>query len=426
MSLKATNNVETNKYELEIEISAEDFEAAIEKAYLKTRKNIAMPGFRKGKAPRKLIEKEYGEQVFFEDAVNLLYAPVVNGAVEESGLELVTRPEVEVTEISKENGVKLKATCITKPEVEVKDYKGIEVEKVVNPVTDEDINKQLDALREKNVTVETVDDRAAENGDDVVIDFEGFKDDVAFEGGKAEDFTLSLGSGQFIPGFEDQIVGHNAGEDFDINVTFPDEYQVKELAGAPAVFKIKLKSISKKVMPELDDDMVKDSTEFDTVDEYKADVKKKLEEANEKHADSEVEAKIFDKVIENMTAEIPQVMFDNRVNEMIGELEQRLAPQGISLDLYMQYTGQTIDTVKKAYAEQAEKQVKLRLALEKIAKLENIEVTEDELKAEFDKLAEAYKLDVDQIKQFIHDDDLKKDIAVGKAVDLIKDAAVIK
>lgn len=426
MSLKATNNVETNKYELEIEISAEDFEAAIEKAYLKARKNIAMPGFRKGKAPRKLIEKEYGEQVFFEDAVNLLYAPVVNGAVEESGLELVTRPEVEVTEISKENGVKLKATCITKPEVEVKDYKGIEVEKVVNPVTDEDINKQLDALREKNVTVETVDDRAAENGDDVVIDFEGFKDDVAFEGGKAEDFTLSLGSGQFIPGFEDQIVGHNAGEDFDINATFPEEYQVKELAGAPAVFKIKLKSISKKVMPELDDDMVKDSTEFDTVDEYKADVKKKLEEANEKHADSEVEAKIFDKVIENMTAEIPQVMFDNRVNEMISELEQRLAPQGISLDLYMQYTGQTIDTVKKAYAEQAEKQVKLRLALEKIAKLENIEVTEDELKAEFDKLAEAYKLDVDQIKQFIHDDDLKKDIAVGKAVDLIKDAAVIK
>ena len=425
MSLKATNNVETNKYELEIEISAEDFEAAIEKAYLKARKNIAMPGFRKGKAPRKLIEKEYGEQVFFEDAVNLLYAPVVNGAVEESGLELVTRPEVEVTEISKENGVKLKATCITKPEVEVKDYKGIEVEKVVNPVTDEDINKQLDALREKNVTVETVDDRAAENGDDVVIDFEGFKDDVAFEGGKAEDFTLSLGSGQFIPGFEDQIVGHNAGEDFDINVTFPDEYQVKELAGAPAVFKIKLKSISKKVMPELDDDMVKDSTEFDTVDEYKADVKKKLEEANEKHADSEVEAKIFDKVIENMTAEIPQVMFDNRVNEMISELEQRLAPQGISLDLYMQYTGQTIDTVKKAYAEQAEKQVKLRLALEKIAKLENIEVTEDELKAEFDKLAEAYKLDVDQIKQFIHDDDLKKDIAVGKAVDLIKDASKI-
>ncbi len=426
MSLKATNNVETNKYELEIEISAEDFEAAIQKAYLKAKKNISIPGFRKGKAPRKLIEKEYGDQVFFEDAVNILYAPEVNGAIDESGLELVTRPEVEVTEISKENGVKLKAVCTTKPEVEIKDYKGIEVEKVVNPVTDEDISKQLDALREKNVTVETVDDRAAENGDDVVIDFEGFKDDVAFEGGKAEDFTLSLGSGQFIPGFEDQIVGHNAGEEFDINVTFPEEYQVKELAGAPAVFKIKLKSISKKVMPELDDDMVKDSTEFETVDEYKADVKKKLEEASEKHADAEVEAKIFDKVIENMTAEIPQVMFDNRVNEMVQELEQRLSPQGITLDLYLQYTGQTIDSVKKAYAEQAEKQVKLRLALEKIVALENIEVTEDELNAEFAKLSDTYKLDVDQIKQFIRDEDLSKDIAVGKAVDLIKDAAVIK
>ena len=425
MSLKATNNVETNKYELEIEISAEDFEAAIEKAYLKARKNIAMPGFRKGKAPRKLIEKEYGEQVFFEDAVNLLYAPVVNGAVEESGLELVTRPEVEVTEISKENGVKLKATCITKPEVEVKDYKGIEVEKVVNPVTDEDINKQLDALREKNVTVETVDDRAAENGDDVVIDFEGFKDDVAFEGGKAEDFTLSLGSGQFIPGFEDQIVGHNAGEDFDINVTFPDEYQVKELAGAPAVFKIKLKSISKKVMPELDDDMVKDSTEFDTVDEYKADVKKKLEEANEKHADSEVEAKIFDKVIENMTAEIPQVMFDNRVNEMISELEQRLAPQGISLDLYMQYTGQTIDTVKKAYAEQAEKQVKIRLALEAVAAAENIEASEEDVSAEIKRIADQYKMEEDKVRELVNVDDLKKDLAINKAIDFIKSHANI-
>ena len=425
MSLKATNNVETNKYELEIEISAEDFEAAIEKAYLKARKNIAMPGFRKGKAPRKLIEKEYGEQVFFEDAVNLLYAPVVNGAVEESGLELVTRPEVEVTEISKENGVKLKATCITKPEVEVKDYKGIEVEKVVNPVTDEDINKQLDALREKNVTVETVDDRAAENGDDVVIDFEGFKDDVAFEGGKAEDFTLSLGSGQFIPGFEDQIVGHNAGEDFDINVTFPDEYQVKELAGAPAVFKIKLKSISKKVMPELDDDMVKDSTEFDTVDEYKADVKKKLEEANEKHADSEVEAKIFDKVIENMTAEIPQVMFDNRVNEMISELEQRLAPQGISLDLYMQYTGQTIDTVKKAYAEQAEKQVKIRLALEAVAAAENIEASEEDVSAEIKRIADQYKMEEDKVRELINVDEVKHDLAINKAIDFIKSHANI-
>lgn len=426
MSLKATNNVETNKYELEIEISAEDFEAALQKAYNKAKKNISIPGFRKGKAPRKLIEKTYGENVFFEDAVNILYAPEVNGAIEESGLELVCQPSVEVTDISKENGVKLKAVCTTKPEVEVKDYKGIEVEKVVNAVTDEDVQKQVEQLREKNMRMIPVEDRAAELGDDVVIDFEGFKDDVAFEGGKAEDFTLSLGSGQFIPGFEDQIVGHNAGEEFDINVTFPEEYQVKDLAGAPAVFKIKLKEISKKELPELDDEMVKDSTDFDTVDEYKADVKKKLEESAEKSADAKVEAELFDKVIDNMTAEIPQVMFDNRVNEMISELEQRLAPQGISLDLYMQYTGQTIDTVKKAYAEQAEKQVKLRLALEKIVELEGIEATDEEAAAEFEKLSETYKMEVEQIKQFIRDEDIKKDIAVGKAVDLIKDSAVIK
>ena len=426
MSLKATNNVDTNKYELEIEISAEDFEAAIQKAYIKAKKNISIPGFRKGKAPRKLIEKEYGEAVFYEDAVNLLYEPEVNGAIIESGLELVARPEVEVTSIDKATGVAIKVTCITKPEVEVKDYKGIEAAKEVNTVTDEDIDNQVNILREKNVRIVTVDDRAAEMGDDVVIDFEGFKDDVAFEGGKAEDFTLSLGSGQFIPGFEDQIVGHSTGEDFDINVTFPEEYQVKELAGAPAVFKIKLKSISKKEMPELDDEMVKDSTDFETVDEYKADVKRKLEEANERAADAKVEEQIFDKVIENMTAEIPQVMFDNRVNEMVAELEQRLAPQGISLDLYCQYTGQTIDSVKKAYAEQAEKQVKLRLALEKIVEAENIEVSDDDVNAEFDKLAENYKMDVEQIKMFIRAEDLKKDLAVGKAVDMIKEAAVIK
>lgn len=426
MSLKATNNVATNKYELEVEISAADFETALQQAYNKAKKNISIPGFRKGKAPRKLIEKTYGENVFFEDAVNILYAPEVNGAIDESGLELVCQPEVEVTAISKEEGVKLKVVCTTKPEVEVKDYKGIEVEKVVNAVTDEDIQKQVDQLREKNVRIITVDDRAAEMGDDVVIDFEGFKDDVAFDGGKAEDFTLSLGSGQFIPGFEEQIAGHNAGEDFDINVTFPEEYQVKELAGAPAVFKIKLKSISKKELPELDDEMVKDSTDFDTVDEYKADVKTKLEESAEKSADAKVEADLIDKVIENMTAEIPQVMYDNRVNEMVSELEQRLAPQGISLDLYMQYTGQTIDTVKKAYAEQAEKQVKLRLALEKIVELEGIEATDEEAAAEFDKLAETYKMEVEQIKMYIREEDIKKDICVGKAVDLIKEAAVIK
>ena len=426
MSLKATNNVAVNKYELEIEVSAEDFEAALQKAYLKARKNIQMPGFRKGKAPRKLIEREYGEQVFFEDAVNLIYADVVNGAVEESGLTLVARPDVEVTAISKAEGVKIKATCVTKPEVEIKDYKGIEVTKTVKEVTDEDIDAQLNTLREKNVTVETVDDRAAENGDDVVIDFEGFKDGVAFDGGKAEDFTLTLGSGQFIPGFEDQIVGHNAGESFEINVTFPEEYQVEELKGAPAVFKINLKSISKKVLPEIDDEMIKDSTEFETVDEYKEDVKKKLAEANEKQADREVESAIFDVVIEKLEGEIPQEMYDNRVNEMVQELEQRLRAQGMSLDLYMQYTGQSLDTVKKTYEEQANKQVKLRLALEKIAQLENIEVSDEELDEELTKISEQYGVEKEQIKQIVAEEDLRRDVAVGKASELVKDSAVIK
>lgn len=426
MSLKSTNKVETNKVELEIEISPEAFEEAIEKAYQKAKKNIQIRGFRKGKAPRKLIEKEYGENVFFEDAVNLLYGPEVDSVIAESGLELVARPEAEVTSVDKAKGVEIKVTCITKPEVEIDGYKGIEAEKTVKAVTDEDVAKEADKLREKNMRIVTVDDRAAEMGDDVLIDFEGFKDDVAFEGGKAEDFTLSLGSGQFIPGFEEAVVGHNAGEQFDINVTFPEDYQAKELAGAPVVFKINLKSISKKELPELDDEMIKDSTELDTVDEFKADVKKKLEEAAEKEADAIVEEKLFDTVIANLKAEIPQVMFDNRVNEMVSELEQRLAPQGISLELYLQYSGQTMESLRKMYGEQAEKQVKLRLALEKVAQLENIEVSEEECNAEFDKLAEQYKMPVEQIKVYIRAEDLKKDIAVGKAVDLIKDSAVIK
>lgn len=426
MSLKSVNNVETNRYELEIEISPEDFEDALQKAYLKARKNIAIPGFRKGKAPRKIIEKTYGENVFFEDAVNLVYGKTVNEALDESKLDIVAQPDVEVTEISKEFGVKLKAKVVTKPEVEIDGYKGIEVTKTVALVTDDDIAKEVDKLREKNVRIITVDDRAAELGDDVVIDFEGFKDGVAFDGGKAEDFDLNLGSGQFIPGFEDQIVGHNAGESFEINVTFPEEYQVPELKGAPAVFKINLKAISKKELPELDDDMVKDATEFDTVDDYKADVKKKLEENAEKKADADVENAIFDKVIELLKADIPQEMFDNRTNEMVSELEQRLRPQGISLDMYLQYTGQTLDSVKKAYAEQAEKQVKLRLALEKIAELEKVEVTDEELETEFQKMADNYQLELQQVKNFVGAEELKKDVAVSKTVDLIKAAAVIK
>lgn len=426
MSVKSNKEIEANKHELEIEISAEAFEAAIEKAYQKQRKNISIPGFRKGKATRKLIEKEYGEGVFFEDAVNALVPGEVDTAVAEAGFELVARPDVEVVSVNKENGIELKVTCITKPEVTVKKYKGLEAAKTVKDITDEDIDKDIDNLRQKGLRIIDVDDRACQNGDDVVIDFDGYKDGIPFEGGKAEKFTLSLGSGQFIPGFEDQVCGHSIGDEFDINVTFPEEYGAADLAGQDAVFKIKLHEIKAKELPELDDDFVKDTTEFDTVDELRADVKKKLEEAEEKKADSEVEGALFDQVIDNVEGEIPEVMYENRVEEMIQDMTQRLAPQGISLEMYLQYTGSDMDTLKKTYREQAEKQVKLRLALEKIASDENIEVSDDEVEDEFKKMADAYKMDVDQVKSYVTPDALKKDVAVGKAAELIKESAKIK
>ena len=426
MSVKSNKEVETNKHELEIEISAEAFEAAIEKAYQKQKKNISVPGFRKGKATRKLIEKEYGEGVFFEDAVNALVPGEVDTAVAEAGVELVARPDVEVLSVDKEKGIELKVTCITKPEVTIKKYKGLEAVKTVKDITEEDINKDIDNLRQKGMRIIDVDDRACQNGDDVVIDFDGYKDGVPFEGGKAEKFTLSLGSGQFIPGFEEQVCGHSIGDEFDINVKFPDEYGAPELAGQDAVFKIKLHEIKAKELPELDDDFVKDTTEFDTVDELKADIKKKLEDAEENRANSKVEGALFDQVIDNVEGEIPEIMFENRVDEMIQDMTQRLAPQGISLEMYLQYTGSDMDTLKKTYREQAEKQVKLRLALEKISADENIEVSDDEVEEEFKKMADAYKMDVDQVKLYVTPDALKKDVAVGKAVELIKDSAKIK
>ncbi|MCD7773738.1 MAG: trigger factor [Ruminococcus sp.] len=426
MSLKSTEKIETNKYELEIEISAEAFEAAVQSAYLKAKKNISVAGFRKGHAPRKVVEKEYGEGVFYEDALNAILPAEVDTAVEEAGLELVDRPSVEVTEASKEKGAAVKVTCITKPEIEIKDYKGIEVEKSVKTVSDEDVDHEIEHLREKGMRRITVEDRPAQNGDDVVIDFEGFKDNVAFEGGKAEKFTLSLGSGQFIPGFEEQIVGHNTGDEFDIDVTFPEDYGAADLAGAPVVFKIKLHEITAKELPELDDDFVKDQSEFDTVDELKADIRAKLEESAKKSCEQEEENKILDELIAKVEGEIPEVMYERRTDEMIEELGQRLAPQGVSVDMYLQYTGMTMDSLKTMYREQAEKQVKLRLALEKISTLEAIEVTDDEAEEEFKKMADNYNMDVEQVKGYVSADALKKDIAVGKAAELVKKEAVIK
>ena len=424
--LKSKNQVETNKYELEIEVSKEAFEDAVQKAYLKNKSKISVPGFRPGKAPRKIIEKEYGESVFYEDAVNALYGPAIEDAVKEAELTLVTAPDVEVTEVSKDTGVKFKATCTTKPVVNIKDYKGIKVKKEVNAVTDEQVEHEIGHMLERNARTISVDDRACQNGDDVVIDFEGFKDGVPFDGGKAEKFTLTLGSNQFIPGFEDQVVGHNVGDEFDINVTFPEDYQAKELAGAPVVFKIKLHEIKTTELPELDDDFVKDTSDFNTVDELKADVRKKLEESAEKQADSNVESDIFEAVISKLEGEIPEVMYDNKVNDMINDLSARLSQQGIDLNTYLKFTGMTMDSLKTTYREQAEKQVKLRLALEKIVELENIEANDEDIDKEYANIAEHYKMPVDTVKQYIRPEDIKLDVEVGKAVDMVKAEAVVE
>ncbi len=426
MNLKSQNTVETNKVELEVEITAVEFETAVEKAYHKAKKKISIPGFRPGKATRKMIEKTYGEGVFYEDAINAIYPQTVAEAVEAAKLELVDRPEVDIVSVSKEDGVVIKVVCITKPEVEVDGYKGLEVEKSVKAITEEDINAEIDKLREKGMRVITVDDRAAQMGDDVVIDFEGFLDNVAFDGGKAENFTLALGSGQFIPGFEEKVVGHNIGEEFDVDVTFPEEYQAPDLAGKPVVFKIKLHEIKGKELPELDDEFVKDTTDFETVDELKADLRTKLEDAATKDADAEVESKLMDTVVENLKGEIPEVMFKNRVDEMVHDFEHRLSSQGMNLKIYFQYTGMDMDAFRKTFEEQAEKQVRLRLALEKISVVEAIEVSDEDVNSEFEKLAEAYKMEVEQIKAYIAAEDLKKDLAVGKTVDFIKAQAVIK
>ena len=424
MSLVSKNNVATNKFELEVSVSAEDFEKACEAVYKKRVKRIEVPGFRKGHAPRKTIEKLYGEGVFFEEAVNNVYPAALQAAVEEAELELVCRPEVEVTEVSKENGVTFKATCTVKPEVTVKNYKGIKASKKVEEVTDADVDAEIDRRRERNARTVDVEGRAVENGDIVNIDFEGFLEDKPFDGGKAENFSLTIGSGQFIPGFEDQIIGHNIGDEFDVNVTFPEDYHAEELKGKPTTFKVKLHSISTKELPVADDEFAKDVSEFDTLDELKADIRKHLEEANEKKAADAFENKLIDTVIENMEGEIPQEMYEVRIDEMIRDFEYRLQSQGLNLDMYLQYSGLDRDSFRKTFEAQAQRQVKVRLALEKIVEVEGIAPTDEEVEAEYARLAAAYKMDVEKLKPVISAEDVKKDVAVNKAIDLIKDSAV--
>ncbi len=424
MALKNSKKVETNRYELEISIDAAAFEEAVSAAYKQNAEKISIPGFRKGKAPRKMIEKMYGEGVFYEDALNILYPDAVEAAVAEAGLELVgDKIDTDITSIGAD-GVEFKVTVTVKPEVNVGEYKGVKVEKASVEVTEDEIQNELNRLAERNARVITA-DRAAQNGDIAVIDFEGFVDGVAFQGGKGEGHDLTLGSGQFIPGFEDQIVGHVAGDEFDVNVTFPAEYHADELAGKEAVFKTKLNEVKVRELPAMDDDFAKDVSEFDTLDELKNDIKEKTAKRKENAADNQIESDLLEQLIASLEGEIPEVMYEQKIDESLRDFDYRLRMQGMSLNDYVKYTGGDITAMRDSFREQAEKQVKMRLALEKVAQLEGITASDEDVAAEIKRLAEMYNVSEEQVKASVPTSEIAKDLVVGKAVDVIKAAAVI-
>lgn len=423
MEIISQNNTATNTYAIEVKFSAEEFDTAVNVVYNKQKNRITVPGFRKGKATRKMIETHYGANVFYEDAVNALYSDKIEDIIDKTGLEVVNIENTEVVEVSKENGVSIKADIITKPDVEISDYKGISVKKIVKTVTDEAVNEEIDKLRDRVSRMVTVEDRAVQNGDTAVIDFEGFTDGVAFDGGKGEKFPLEIGSHTFIPGFEEQVIGKNVNDEFDVNVTFPEDYQSEALKGKEAVFKCKLHEIKAKELPELDDDLVKDVSDKDTVDELKADIKEKLAERYKTEADDKVDSDIMDKLIESMKAEIPQVMYERRVDEIVREWSAR---NRISVSDYLKYTGATAEQFRANFREPAKRQVELRLALEKIAELETLEVSEDDVNNEYSKLAEEYKMELENVKNAIPEKTLRTDLKIEKAIDFVKDNANIE
>lgn len=425
MEIISNSKTETNTTEAVIRVDAAAFEAAVQSVYLKRRKNISIPGFRKGKATRKMIETQYGENVFYEEAVNGMYQQTVADAAEELKLDVVDVPDVEVTEISKENGVTFKVRYTVKPEVNISDYKGLKLEKKVKTVTDGDVDKEIDRVRNNNARIIDVTDRAAVSGDTVIFDYEGSIDGVPFDGGKAEQFSLEIGSGRFIPGFEDQLVGKSVGEEFDVNVSFPEDYHAKELAGKPAVFKCKLHEIKAKELAALDDEFVKDVSEFDTLDEYKADLKKKLTDAANERADSALDDSMAEKLAEMMEAEVPPVMYEHRIADMLREWEYRNRYAGITLQDYLKYTGLTADQFRESFRKPAEIQVKLRLALEKIAVNEGIEATEEELEQHYKELSEQHKMDIDRVKAAVPAESLMIDLKIQKAFDFVKENAEI-
>ena len=424
MSLTKKELTDKNLYELEISVDHDTFEAAVTRVYKKQVGKFTVPGFRKGKAPRSIIEKMYGKGFFYEDAINDILPEAYESAIKEAELDVVGRPEFDIKSID-ENGAVLTAKVYVKPEVEIKDYKGIKATRKVEPVTDEELDAEIATVQNRNSREIEVTDRAAQNGDVATIDFDGYVDGVAFEGGKGENYDLKLGSGSFIPGFEDQVVGKNVGDSFDVNVTFPEDYHAKELAGKPAVFKVTIHKLSAVELPALDDDFAKDVSEFDTFDEYKADLKAKIEKRHETTADSDVDEQLSVALMEKLEADIPECMFETETENFVRDYDNRLRMQGLDLKTYFQYTGMTLETLREQMRPQAERQVKLRLALEKIAALEALEATEEEINGEYENIANSYNVPVDQVKASIDAAAIAEDMKVKKAMDLVKETAKI-
>ena len=421
--------LEKNMAKLTVEVAAEEFEKALETAFQKNKNKFSIPGFRKGKVPRQMIEKMYGAAVFYEDAANELIPEAYANAADESGLDIVSQPEISVTQIEKGKAFIFTAEVAVKPEVALGQYKGVEVDKADLEVSDEEVQAEVDKERENNSRTVVVEDRAVADKDIATIDFEGFVDGVAFEGGKGTDYPLTIGSGSFIPGFEEQLIGAKIGEEVEVNVTYPEEYHAEDLKGKAAVFKCVVKGIKAKELPEADDEFAKDVSEFDTMEEYKADIRKKLAEKKESAAKAAKEDAVIEKIIEGATMEIPDAMVDTQARQMVDEFAQRIAAQGLSMEQYMQFTGMDVQKMIEQMKPQAVKRIQSRLVLEAVVAAEKIEISEDELNAEIQKMADTYKMEVEKLSEILDDyskKQIKEDIAIQKAVELVRDSAVEK
>ncbi len=428
MAVKS-EQVEKNLVKLTFEISREELLKGIDKAYHKNAKKISVPGFRKGKVPKAVIEKYYGEEVFYDDAINFVLPEIYDAAVKEADIVPVARPEIDIEEIKKDEPIVVTALVTTKPEVKLGKYKGIKLDKIEYTVSEEDVDKDIEATRKKNARLITVEDRAVENGDITVIDFDGFADGVAFPGGKGENYELEIGSGSFIPGFEEQLVGAKTGDEIDVKVTFPEKYHAEDLAGKDATFKVKVHEIKTREYPELDDDFASEVSEFETLDEYKKSIREKLEKAAEEKAKTETENAVVDKAVEASSVDIPDAMIEAQIDRMVNDFAQRLSYQGMNLDMYLQYTGSTMEAFREGFKEQAEKQVRTSLIVEAIAKEEGIEATQEEIDEKIAEMGKMYNMETEKLKELLRPEDLEgisKEIAFVKAIDLLVDKASIK